>query len=143
MQSSWLIGLWTLHVVLPPPWSHRRMTIRILEFIYRFRFTWIISSILAVVTVLLLLIVLPRKYFSEAKLIVRVGRESVGLDPTVTTSQTLMLQKSQEEEINSALAVLSSRKIKELVVESLGVETILGGHLPGGEHKKRHGFRSN
>lgn len=107
------------------------MAIRYLEFIYRFRFTWIISSILAVVTVLLLLIVLPRKYFSEAKLIVRVGRESVGLDPTATTSQTLMMQKSQEEEINSALAVLSSRKIKEIVVKTLGVETILGGHFPG------------
>lgn len=42
-----------------------------------------------------------------------------------------MLQKSQEEEINSALAVLSSRKIKELVVNQLGVDTILGGQFPG------------
>lgn len=76
---------------------------------------------------------LPRVYFSEAKLIVRVGRESVGLDPTATTSQTLLMQKTQEEEINSALAVLSSRRIKELVVDTLGVETILGGHMPDGD----------
>lgn len=72
----------------------------------------------------------PRKYESEAKLIIRVGRESVSLDPTATTSQTLMLQKTQEEEINSALEVLSSRKVAALVVEELGPDNVLEGVLP-------------
>ena len=77
-----------------------------------------------------LLILLPRKYSSEAKFLVKIGRESVGLDPTATTSQTLLLQKTQEEEINSALEVMYSRTVKEAVVNELGVDTILSGFLP-------------
>lgn len=47
------------------------------------------------------MLVWPKKFESEAKLMIRVGRESVVLDPTATTSQTLMLQKTQEEEVNA------------------------------------------
>lgn len=72
----------------------------------------------------------PRTYESEAKLMIRVGRESVSLDPTATTSATLMLQKTQEEEINSALGVLNSRQIAETVVDELGADAILSGILP-------------
>lgn len=78
----------------------------------------------------LAMLVWPRTYESEAKIVVRVGRESVALEPTATTSQTLMLQKTQEEEINSALEVLSSRRLAEQVVESIGSENILNGSLP-------------
>ncbi len=69
----------------------------------------------------------PRTYESEAKLMIRVGRESVSLDPTATTSQTLMLQKTQEDEINSALDVLNSRHLAEQVVDKLGPDHILYG----------------
>ncbi|WP_417744319.1 GumC family protein [Rosistilla oblonga] len=81
------------------------------------------------------LLVWPRKYESEAKLMLRVGRESVSLDPTATTSQTLMLQKTQEEEVVSALEMLGSRQIAEGVVDELGESSILNGSLPseGGE----------
>lgn len=73
------------------------------------------------------LVVWPRAFESEVKLIVRVGRESVTLDPTATTGQTLMLQKSQEDEINSALDILNSRRLAELVVDRLGPEFVLTG----------------
>ena len=72
----------------------------------------------------------PRSYESQAKLLVRVGRESVSLDPTATTSATLMLQKTQEEEIISALEILNSRKVAETVVDALGPTAILDGVLP-------------
>ncbi len=78
----------------------------------------------------LALVVWPRGYESEAKLMINVGRESVALDPTATTSQTLMLQKTQEEDINSALEVLASRQVAELVVDTLGAQPILDGVLP-------------
>jgi polysaccharide biosynthesis transport protein len=78
----------------------------------------------------LAMVVWPRSYESEAKLMVKVGRESVALDPTATTSQTLMLQKTQEEEVNSVLEVLSSRQIAQEVVKRLGAEAILDGVLP-------------
>ncbi len=84
----------------------------------------------SIVVAILAMILWPRAYESEAKLLITVGRESVGLDPTATTSQTLMLQKTQEEEINSALEVLSSRQVAELVVDKLSVDSILSGYLP-------------
>lgn len=76
------------------------------------------------------LLVWPRSYQSEAKILILVGRESVSLDPTVTTSQTLFLQKTQEEEINSALDILTSRAVADRVVEKIGAEAILDGYLP-------------
>ena len=78
----------------------------------------------------LAILVWPRSYESEAKLTVRVGRESVSLDPAATTSATMMLQKQREEEIASALEVLNSRKVAETVVDKLGAEAILSGKLP-------------
>jgi uncharacterized protein involved in exopolysaccharide biosynthesis len=69
----------------------------------------------------------PRKYQSDAQLFVRVGRESVTLDPTATTGQTISVYESREVEINSVLDLLSSRRILERVVDDLGARTILGG----------------
>src|SRR6476659_8816387 len=40
---------------------------------------------------LLIIALYPRSYASEAKLLIRVGRETVGLDPTATTGVTIML----------------------------------------------------
>src|SRR5262245_35907444 len=79
-----------------------------------------------VIAVMLLVIALyPRTYISEAKLMIRIGRESVGLDPTATTGETIMLQKTQEDEINSALAILTSREVLERVVDQVGANRIL------------------
>src|SRR5215475_9351413 len=40
----------------------------------------------------------PRTYRSEAKIFLRLGRESVGLDPTATTGQTLALQQADRKD---------------------------------------------
>ena len=72
----------------------------------------------------------PRTYESEAKLMIRVGRESVSLDPTATTSPTLTLHKTLEEEVITALEVLNSRQVAETVVDKLGAKAILSGELP-------------
>ena len=45
---------------------------------------------------------LPRKYESEAKLFLRLGRESVALDPTATTGATMQIQETRDDEIDSA-----------------------------------------
>jgi uncharacterized protein involved in exopolysaccharide biosynthesis len=74
---------------------------------------------------LAVLVLLPRVYESESLLFVRVGRESVTLDPTVTTGQIITLNESRESELNSILEVLKSRAIMERVVDRLGPETIL------------------
>lgn len=79
------------------------------------------------------LLVWPRTYVSEGKFQLLVGRESVGLDPSSTTTQTLLMQKTVEEDINSALEVLGSRDVAEHVVREIGAEAILSGYLPSGE----------
>jgi uncharacterized protein involved in exopolysaccharide biosynthesis len=72
------------------------------------------------------LIVITPKYESEAKLFVRLGRESVTLDPTATTGQTISVNESREVEINSIIEVLRSRSIAEKVVDRLTPAVVLG-----------------
>ena len=94
---------------------------------------WTVMTVLAcsLLAGWLAILLWPRVYESEAKLKLKVGLESVGLDPTAsTTSRTLMLQKTQQEEINSALEVLSSRQIAEQVVAKIGDIPIIDGYLP-------------
>ncbi len=67
----------------------------------------------------------PRSYRSEALLFVRLGRDSVTLDPTVTTGQTIALNETRETEINSILEILKSRALAEKVVTAIGPDLIL------------------
>jgi uncharacterized protein involved in exopolysaccharide biosynthesis len=76
---------------------------------------------------------LPRKYKSEARLMVRLGRASMTLDPTVTTGQLASVQESRENEINSVVDVLQSRMLHERVAKQVGPEQVVGetGGEPG------------
>ncbi len=74
---------------------------------------------------LLLIAIYPRSYSSEAKLFIRVGRESVSLDPTATTGETILMQKTQVDEVNSALDILAGRAILQGVVHRIGAARIL------------------
>src|SRR5690348_14410053 len=67
-----------------------------------------------------------RTYESEAKLYVRVGRESVSLDPTATTGQVVSLQDSREGEVNAIEQLLLARETAEMVVDKLGTDMIFG-----------------
>lgn len=96
--------------------------------IYKWRL--IGCMVLAILLGWAVLLFYPRSYESTAKLRLSVGRDSVGLDPSSTTSQTLMFQKTQEEDINSALEILGSRDTLVCVVDELGAENILNGSLP-------------
>lgn len=69
----------------------------------------------------------PETYQSESKLFVRLGRESVVLDPVATSGQHLMqISDLRENEINSVVEMLHSRTLIERVVDELGPKTILG-----------------
>jgi len=64
-------------------------------------------------------------YRSKAMLLVRLGRESVTLDPTATTGQTIHISQSRKTEINSELEILKSRELIEKVVDSIGADEFL------------------
>ncbi len=85
-----------------------------------------IAVFVAITTAFALLIAFfPRAYYSEARLMVRVGRATVALDPTVTTGEVVAIQDTRESEITSVLDVLQSRMLQEQVVQILGPELLL------------------
>ncbi len=70
----------------------------------------------------------PRAYLSESKLFVRLGRENVTLDPTVTLGNdpVVVAPYAREDDVNSVAAMLSSRTMLERVVDALGPDVVLG-----------------
>ena len=67
----------------------------------------------------------PEIYRSEAKLLVRLGRENITLDPTATTGQIINVSQSRENEVNLELEILKSRELWEDVVDSIGPDAFL------------------
>lgn len=63
-------------------------------------------------------------YRSEAKLLIRLGRENLSVDPTVS-GPTLYPSRDRINEVNSEVSILQSRAIAEKVVDELGVDAFL------------------
>jgi len=74
----------------------------------------------------LAMILLPRTYGSGAMIFVKLGRETVSLDPTATTGSTISVLDTRDNEINSIRDMLYSRGIAEQVVDRIGPEVVLG-----------------
>ena len=67
----------------------------------------------------LAIFLLPKEYASEAKLFVRVGRENVALDPTITKAEVIGLTTTRDVEMNSILEHLRSRSLAERVLHQV------------------------
>lgn len=104
----------------------RETSLRDLYYIF-FRHKWkLILFFLAVVAcVAVLTFCRAEIYRSQASLMVRLGRESVTLDPTATTGTIIPITQSRESEVQAELEILRSREIAEKVVDSVGPEAIL------------------
>lgn len=98
----------------------------------------LLTFCLLMATSVAVLIFLPRAFESESLLFVRVGRESVTLDPTVTTGQVIALNESRESEINSILEVIRSRAVMERVVDRIGPQAVLFPPSTGGDDEAPH-----
>ncbi len=98
----------------------------ILRMLFRHKKKVLFCIVVTMATTIAAIVYWPRAYVSDASLFVRVGRESVAIDPTATTGDTIAVSTSREVEINNALGVLRSRELAEKVVDQLGPETILG-----------------
>jgi uncharacterized protein involved in exopolysaccharide biosynthesis len=74
----------------------------------------------------------PRTYASQAKLLVRLGRDNATLDPTATLGQSpvVAVPPSLENHINSVIEVMRSRALLEQVADALGPEVILDQEPP-------------
>jgi uncharacterized protein involved in exopolysaccharide biosynthesis len=99
----------------------------VLQILFRHRRKMTVFFLSAMTLVVLGLIFYPRKYTSDARLFVRLGKESVGLDPTATISQTVTAQTNRENEIESEMEILRSRALLEEVVDRLGPDYVMNG----------------
>ena len=86
----------------------------------------LITLLATLVLCALAIIFLPRTYVSEAILFIRLGHESVALDPTASTGSTVQVLESRESEVNSIRDMLQSRAVLEAVVDTMGPEVVLG-----------------
>ncbi len=96
--------------------------------LYRHKRKMTLFFLLVMAATTVYIVLSPRAYRSQAKLLLRLGRENVTLDPTATFGQAPMVvvPQSRENEINSAIEVLKSRPLIEQVVDSVGPRVILG-----------------
>jgi polysaccharide biosynthesis protein PslE len=94
-------------------WSKREF----LRVFFRFQRRGLIVFATVLVLALIGILVCPRKYTSEAKLLVRLGRENLALDPTATMGALVSLNNTREAEINSVILALSSRSNIDKVLD--------------------------
>jgi capsular exopolysaccharide synthesis family protein len=93
--------------------------------LFRHKWKMILFFLAVTLTVLVLIYRSPEVYRSEAKLLVRLGRESVTLDPTVTTGQIINVSQTRENEVNVELEILKSRELSEKLVDFIGPDMLL------------------
>lgn len=78
------------------------------------------------VAVVLGTLLAPKIYRSDAELLIRLGRQSAVIDPTVAASgQVVSVNQNRETEVNSEMVMLQSREMAERVVGAVGPERIL------------------
>jgi polysaccharide biosynthesis protein PslE len=85
---------------------------------------WVMGAVVFITAIAVALI--PPRYHSEAKLLVRLGRESVVLDPSARIGEAAVPMEGRDKEINSEIELLKSRILTEQIVSSLGPNRILG-----------------
>lgn len=105
-----------------PPQSSLRDVYYVL---FRHKWKIILFFLTVTLTVLVLIYRSPKVYRSEAKLFVRLGRESMTLDPTVTTGQVINVSQNRDSEVNVELEILKSRELLGKVVDSIGPDKLL------------------
>jgi capsular exopolysaccharide synthesis family protein len=93
--------------------------------LFRHKWKMILFFLAVIVTVSVSILHSPEVYRSEAKLLVRLGRESVTLDPIATTRQIINVSRSRESEVNLELEILKSRELSEKVVDSIGPDAFI------------------
>ncbi len=78
----------------------------------------------------------PREYQSECRLLLRLGRENLTLDPAATLGQdpgiSVPPSPSRENELNSVVEMLTSRALAEHVVATVSAEAILNQQASAG-----------
>lgn len=114
----------------------------VFRILFRHRYRSLAVFVLILLISLAALTVLPHEYESEAQLLVKVGVESLSVDPTTTKPGSVSLQVAREEEIQSALDLFRSREIAQEVVHKLGADVVLGRSTHSTQPAQPSGLRA-
>jgi uncharacterized protein involved in exopolysaccharide biosynthesis len=93
--------------------------------LFRHKLKIVLFFLVVFVTVTLGTFLVAEIYRSDAKVLVRLGRESVSLDPTATTGPVISVGQQREYEIKSELEILNSKELVEKVVDAIGPQAFL------------------
>lgn len=106
----------------------------ILHILFRHEGKIVVFFSVVMALTLLAAVFMQNVYRSEAQLMLRLGRENLSLDPTITVGQTVGVMQDRENELLSELRILQSRELKNEVVERLGVGDFTQTVDEGGGH---------
>ena len=84
----------------------------------------LMTFVAIMIMVMLAYLVWPRKYGSEGRLFVQLGKTGTGMDPT-PGGQSISIQDSRETEVLSVAELVKSRAVVAKVVEAVGPDGIL------------------
>nr|MCU0716901.1 hypothetical protein [Pirellula sp.] len=102
-----------------------------LESFFRYKGTAFFVFCTGLIATFAFLWIRDRSFDSNARVFIRIGRESVTVDPTASASgQVLQLNESQKREIQSAIDILQSEEMIAKLVDEAGPEVILGKAKP-------------
>lgn len=87
--------------------------------VFRHKWKIVVFFLIVLLGVTAYTYLIPELYRSEAKLLIRVGRETVSPDPSVS-GPVLPVFQDRETEVNSEIAILTSQPLAEQVVDAVG-----------------------
>ena len=109
--------------------NYRKTTLKdVYDIIFRHKQKVYIFFFTVMAVVILGNIFFPRIYQSNATLLIKLGRESLSLDPTAATGQIISIQQKRESIVNSELEILTSHELAGKVVDVFGADAVLKGH---------------
>lgn len=106
-------------------YSHPSDLVSLTDFLWHHKRKMFAVWLCGIALTLVFLALAPRKYQSEAKLYIQLGRESVTLDPTATTGQIVSVAETRESEVYAVQELLRSRMLSERIVQEFGPDVIL------------------
>jgi polysaccharide biosynthesis protein PslE len=102
-----------------------RESLPLAKFVWQHKGKVLLTMIVGLALTLAYLSLATRIYRSEAKLLIRLGREALTIDPTATTGHFVATAEPRESELHAVEELIASRATAEKIVDQFGPEIIL------------------
>lgn len=107
-------------------YEEAEMTIRdLLNVVFRHKKKVIFFFISIITLISVATLLMNKTYRSNARILIKLGRENATLDPTVAAGTAMNINESRENEINSEMEIIKCRELAEKVIHEVGLVNIL------------------